>query len=476
MLSIIANIIYDFRKINYVGGINNRHAYALFLVFAVIFLIVAFKGLKTAQPGDENTYYFMGKLISEGKVPYKDFFLAHPPLHVYIVALFYNIFGFNIVILKLIPLALTFASAFLVFLIAKEKFGNAAAILSSALFLFSYSIMFDSVFSFGIEFSIFFIILGTYSLLIENNYIVSGLLFGLAGITRLLSLVPIAVILAYLLFSDSKKFLKILSIFLIVFLSTNAIFSLMFGGDYLVPVYKFHLLKNPQYKENFKEYFEVIKLNWVLFVSAAAFLLVKEKKPISMFASISLIYLAFMLVLRQFFAFYITIAFPFLALVGGYSIAKLFQYDMTTKLKIVVAAVFFLAFGWNLLSDSLFLQSTGFTGFDRGNDLVELINSKSNKDTLLFGDNSVVPLLALLTNKPIALDLVDTNNEVFLSGLKNIKAELDNLRGKDILFIVRSRQGISSFSEVRKFLNNNCDLLSSFHDRIEGDYLVYRCK
>ena len=101
--------------------------------------------------------------------------------------------------------------------------------------------------------------------------------------------------------------------------------------------------------------------------------------------------------------------------------------------------------------------------------------SNSDKNTILFGDDSVAPLLALLTNKRIALNFVDTNNQVFTSGIRDLSRILADLKGKDVLFIVRSDQGISYFGEVRAFLVRNCNFLSQFHDKMEGDYLVYRC-
>ena len=134
-----------------------------------------------------------------------------------------------------------------------------------------------------------------------------------------------------------------------------------------------------------------------------------------------------------------------------------------------------LIFAWNLAADVLFLEKVGFKGFERGKDLIEFINLVSDKETLLFGDDSVVPLLALLTDKKIAFDFVDTNNEVFLSGLADLGGMLDRLKGNDVLFMIRSRQGISYFNAVKWFLNQNCEFLSQFHDKTEGSYIVYRC-
>ena len=454
---------------------KNKSAYALFFIFVIVFIFIVLKGLSTPQPGDENVYYYMGKLITEGKLPYRDFFYAHPPLHIYLIALIYKIFGFNIVALKAVPLISTLISAFFIFKIAK-RFGNSEAVTASLLFLFSYGTMFNSVFSFGIDVATMFLVAGLYFLLNKSNGILAGLFFGLAGITRLLSLIPIFVIFAFSLLYNKKNFLKLLSGFFIVFLIINGLFALFLGNNYAEQAYKYHLLKSPDNRENFKEYADIINLNWILFASALLFIFVKGKKPINQFAIVSVAYLIFLILLKKIFGFYFIIAFPFLAVIGGYSVTRLFkQFNSVKKWKITIAILLLLVFIWNLASNAMFLEKIGFTGFERGMELIDFVNSASNKDTLLFGDDSVAPLLALATNKKIAFDFVDTNNQVFLSGLRDLNRVLADLRGKDIMFVIRSRQGISYFSEVKGFLNKNCDFLSQFHDKTEGSYLVYRC-
>ncbi|MBI2652187.1 glycosyltransferase family 39 protein [Candidatus Woesearchaeota archaeon] len=455
---------------------RNKIAYGLLFIFVAGFILIILKGLTISQPGDENVYYYMGKLINEGKIPYKDFFFAHPPLHLYLIALIYTLFGFNIVILKSIPLISVLIAAFFIFKMAKEKFGNAEAIVSSLLFLFSYSVMFNSAFSFGIDVATMFLVVGVYFLCNKDNYILSGAFFGLAGITRLLSLVPILVIFIIVLFSNKKNFLKLSSGFFIIFLPVNGIFTLLFGDNYVTPVYKFHLLKSFVSGENFREYSDIIKLNWVLFSSAILFTFVKDKKPIRMFVITSIIYLMLLMALKKIFGFYFVIVFPFLAIIGGYSIVRIFRaFNLSKKWCIFIIMMLSSVFVWNLASDIMFLEKIGFAGFERGKDLIDFINSVSNKETMLFGDDSAVPLIALMTNKKIALDFVDTNSQVFISGVRNLDKVLNDLKGKDILFIIRSTQGISYFNGVKDFLNKNCEFLSQFHDKIEGSYLVYRC-
>lgn len=455
---------------------KNKLAYGFFLLFVAAFILIVLRGLKTAQPGDENVYYYMGRLISEGKIPYKDFFYAHPPLHIYLIAFIYKIFGFNIVVFKFLPMLATMMSAFFVFKIAKEKFGSTEAIIASLLFIFSYGVMFNSVFSFGVDVATMFLAIGFYLLWNKNNYVLAGVLFGLAGVTRLLALVPIAIILVSTLLSNKKHFIKLSSAFLTIFLLVNGIFALLFGAQYLTPVYKYHTLKSFGYKENFKEYLDIIKLNWILFSSAFLLVFVKDKESIKFPLVISISYLIFLAALNKLFGFYFVVVFPFLAVIGSYNVAGIFRNpNLSKKLLVPVSVILLLVFFWNLLSDLMFLQKIGFSGFERGRDLADFIDSNSDKDTLLFGDDSVVPLLALMTGRKIASDFVDTNNQIFISGVKNLNEVLGSLKGKDTLFIVRSAQGLSYFDEVKSLLSKNCEFLSQFHDKTEGDYLVYRC-
>ena len=470
----MAKIIYYLMKFCYMLK-KDKLTYALFFLFVILLIFIASKGLEMLQSGDENVYFYMGKSITEGKAPYRDFFYAHPPLHIYIIAAVYKLFGFNIIALKLVPLVSVLISSFFIFKMAKEKFGNLEAIISSLLFIFSYGIMFNSVFSLGIMESTMLMTIGFYFLFNRNNCYLAGLFFGLAAVTRLLALIPIFVILFIILLSNRKKFVQLSSAFLIIFLAVNITFILIFGNDYINPVYRFHLMKNAGINQNLNEYLDIIKLNWILFLSALAFIFVKSKKPLNIFVITSLSYLIFLLALKRLFGFYFVVVFPFLAIIGGYSIANLYQeLKINNKFKNGIFLILILLFLWNLAADISFLQKRGFAGFERGNDLADFVTSNSNKNTLLFGDSSAAPLLALITNKKIALDFADTNDQVFSSRIVDINNVLDGIKGKDIMFIARDR-GISSLIEVRGFLNENCELSSTFYDKSEGNYLIYKC-
>ena len=113
---------------------DTEKSWILFPVIMVTFFAIEFKGLFLNVPGDEKVYYYMGKSLLEGNLPYQDFFNAHPPLHLIIIESIYKTFGFNIFILKLIPLLSIILSSFFLFKTMKEKFSYKEAISSQIFF------------------------------------------------------------------------------------------------------------------------------------------------------------------------------------------------------------------------------------------------------------------------------------------------------------------------------------------------------
>jgi len=81
-------------------------------------------------------------------------------------------------------------------------------------------------------------------------------------------------------------------------------------------------------------------------------------------------------------------------------------------------------------------KGTGFTTREQCRDF---ILRNSTEDDLLFGHVTTVPLLALLTGRDIALDMVDTNHMRFKAGLARIEEMFDRLAAQPRLkyFIIQ---------------------------------------
>ena len=77
---------------------NTRIVYfVIILVFLLIQLTIFFH---VFQLTDDFTYFYIGKSITDGSYPYKEIMAVHPPLHYYMMAVIYALFGANFFALK----------------------------------------------------------------------------------------------------------------------------------------------------------------------------------------------------------------------------------------------------------------------------------------------------------------------------------------------------------------------------------------
>ena len=59
----------------------------------ILFFILVKLTTLSFRFGDENVYFYMSQMILNGLIPHRDFFLADPPVFVYIMAFFKMLFG-----------------------------------------------------------------------------------------------------------------------------------------------------------------------------------------------------------------------------------------------------------------------------------------------------------------------------------------------------------------------------------------------
>jgi len=143
---------------------------------------------------DEMVYYQMGNVVSEGNIPYKDFFFSHPPLQIYLYAGIIKLFGTNIWILKCLTYLFQIGSAIFIFLIAKERYNEKIGLIATFLFLSSYDILAFGSYAIGLEIAVFFFMVSLY--LNNKRPFIAGMFFALSIMTRL-HLFPLGLILLF---------------------------------------------------------------------------------------------------------------------------------------------------------------------------------------------------------------------------------------------------------------------------------------
>ncbi len=435
----------------------------------ILFIAIEWKGLFHYDNTDENGYFYMSYLVSEGKLPYRDFFYAHPPVELLFGAVIFKLFGFSIFLLKLIPFSSIIGSAILLFLVTRNYFGDSSAILASSFFLFSYRVMAEATYFLGLNLALLFLMLGFY--FISKRPVLAGIFFALAGMTRLLVLVPVAVILAFMLIKNLKVFLKATVSFIAVFGVANLALSYL-SPDFILSVYKFHLLK-PSIEGNSAELLLGFIIQNPLLVAAALLAFLVWSNRLVLFAAASVFSILFLLSLSRIFNFYFLVALPFLAVVAGVSmdsVLKKISYN-----KYAIAAVV-LIFAVSAAISANQLLAFDFAEFSAGREMAEYVSANSAGSQFIFGDETSVPLVALLSKRKIMNDIVDTNDLVYLSGVRDLDAELEMIRNEKPRFvIIRPLYGIGALEGVKAFLDNNCRLEKHFKDPYWSDFLVYGC-
>jgi 4-amino-4-deoxy-L-arabinose transferase-like glycosyltransferase len=437
----------------------------------LMFVLIESKGLLHYDNVDENVYFYMGKLVSEGKMPYRDFFFAHPPLQVFVNAAIFKLFGFKLFLLKAVPLITTAISAVFVYKIMRKRFGASEALIAMVLFLFSYRVMLEATYALGMNLTTMFVIVGTYCVLC-NRHLTSGLLFGLAAITGLYSVVPAAVIAAFALMKNRKRFIRFATGFLAVFLAVNLFFIAIAGGKFIEMVYKYHLVKPETAGNTLQLFVQALRQNWLIFGSAALFVLVLSKK-LALPTAVSAAYILFLTQLSKIFSFYFVLLFPFLAMLGGYALVRAAKKVPHKKVLVIAfAAVVAVNAGYT----AHYLWTFDFVNFQSAKPMAGFVKENSAFSDEVFGDMTAAPLIALFSNRKIAFDMVDTNDMLFQSKMISLKETTSKIKqAKTKFVIVNQEYGIGSFKEFNAFLEKDCSYAKAFSDQYWGRFVIYDC-
>ena len=111
--------------------------YAGGLLVAAFYLVLKAYALN-AYAGDEHIYLYQAKLIADGYAPYRDFFMAHPPVQALLTAAIFKIAGYHFLLGRLLPVLVTLAGGVGVALLARRETGAIGAVAAMALALLAY--------------------------------------------------------------------------------------------------------------------------------------------------------------------------------------------------------------------------------------------------------------------------------------------------------------------------------------------------
>jgi len=462
-------------------------SWLIFIAAAIVFLAIKIPAAHYSI-SDENTYYKMGQLVAGGQVPYRDFFFAHTPLQAYVYGAVFKLAGFNLLLLKMISaLSMVVAAAF-VLAIAKDRLNAKIAAAASALFLFSYGTLLFSNFPTGAELAVPFVV-GAFYFFLRKKHFAAGVLAGIAtGIYQFSALAAAVFIMTAPIKGRNRKAVMMLFTGFAATLAAVALpFVLIAKGEFIRQTLLYHFQKPAEDVSKGAIFLRVVKTNALLFILAAIAIISRNraKTLVITTAAVAAAYLAAFPLMKTAFNYYLLYLLPFLAILAGYGIETAYIF-LSEKVKFTKGMAVAVVITVVLASATMAArQFTAYNAqdFPQAEDTSTYVRENSLPNQEIFGDDSTVPLISLLSGREIALNSADNNAMRYKSGESSMQATIEKLQEKmskkELRFILLRRIktetrtfdfGIGTVNDFMSFVDEKCTLAKEY-----GQMHVYDC-
>ncbi len=421
----------------------------------------------------------MADSLINGIGPYSDFFLADPPILVFFLAII-KYFTPNLLVFSAVPFILESITAFILFIILKNR-GNNFAWLAPLIYLFSFTIAATSDFLTGLQLTSLFIVLSIYYF-DKRRYIKTGFFFALSIFTKLYALPAFIGLLVYLyLNKEHRNLFRVIVGFTIVAL---AIFFYALYSDLwrFIEYVIIHHLNRPNGISKVEVLLFFLKKEWLIMSVGIIGAFIYRKR----FLFFPLIFsIIFLLLFKDLYYVYLGILMPFLVILGlqvtnqlslsvGY--LKKISYVLVL-LYIIIGGQYFLIYKDNFNKKGIFINAPEIAAY-----ILSI-----NNDVNLYGSHEIAPLIALMTDKKIINNVIDTNTQSFSSDAQNLMEISDNVAERGGYLIARAihypEQDVFDYGFEGYFdpdvFRKYCRRLKEFMD-MGGDatnqIVVYRCQ
>jgi len=433
-------------------------------VFFVIFVFIGLKLINlTARFGDHNVYFYMAKAVLDGSVPYRDFLLADPPLLVLILAGLRIIFGNFLLLYQILPVLFEAATAFLLFLLLKKQ-GNLFAFFVPLFYLFSFSVLAISDFLTGVQLVMLFSISGIFFWKKKMPFL-SGVFWAMACLIKLYAAPAFLGFVIYIFFEKNKKALfkfilgAVVPVVIIIapflFLALPQMFKQLIVLHFNRPaglnkfdVFSFFLLRE-----------------WLLIASAFLGIYFSRKREFFLPFFLTLI---FLLLFQDIYYAYFGSIVAYLVIFAIVFINWLWLKSEKSR---NVAIFLIIVYSIFILSSMGYYQSAfyNYNRFTNAQEVADFV--KTLPDNLdIYGSHEIVPLVALLSQRKIFGNYIETNSQAFAAGALNLEEVSEKAVKAGVFFIARitdfPEYNIKDFGYQGYFsqsvFEKNCQRIKSF--------------
>ena len=418
---------------------------------------------------DTNVYFYTALKLLTGKMLYKDIFFTNLPLFPYLSTIYLILSGKNILFYYFTSTLEVLLTSFFMYLILKRLAKNSiVATGGSILYLYSFMILATTDHQTGVFLASLFSVI-SYFFFIKNKYVLSGIFIGL---TLCLKAYFLPIFLAFVIDMVWEKWWKKLGLFFTGFTGMILLiigpFLFFTNGAFVIQTFGYSLHRSAGLSkwEIFSFFLNHDSSFFLLFV----FSLFNFKKDKFLFL-VSLFSLLFLILYQDVYYLYLNFSLPFpvFSLPYIYIYIEKFFHKKT-------AAIFFVII--TIASAIHFARYiNGFSTLGKIEDVDQLVTAVKNlKPRYLYGVDSLTPALAAETNVPLLDGVVDTNENIFRSGVLNKdKLTRDALEKKTIIVARGASYPAIGFEDDllegifdKEKINKNCKLLVTQPIHAEG--------
>ena len=443
-----------------------KKSYTKILIIIIILSLVLRLFLLHPTFSDENFYFNVGKNILEGKIPYKDFFFAHPPFQIYVLAFMFKVFGISFLVGKFLSLVASTLSVFLIYLILKELYDEKSGFFAALIFLITPTFLSFSTIGHGMWETLLFVLLSFY-LATKNKLNFAVVTFVIAILFRYLAVLylPFLIILLYF---RKQKFKTFLFWFFPTFIISIFLLFLIFGSNYVDQTVSYQLFSKV-YMSAFgvdMQYWNIGYFFLFLSLVSAVVAYANKDKVLLLLASMPLIAdMIILFSLKLFFYHYFLISLAFCII----SIGRVLTISKERIIKVFVSVILLLSILNNIPTIDFYLNPKYA---ERYYSMASFIENSISANDSIFGEPVATGYVSFVTNRRISSNYLDSYlRHLIFEGEEKVIENLKKDKPKIFIEIENYYLSNPSFS---KFILENYVLEREF----EGtpNYSVYRIK
>ncbi len=395
-----------------IGALLKRFRTGDWLGVAAIASFIIFKlSHLTFRFGDGDAYWYMLQAFIGGHLPYRDFFLADPPVFLLFLTVLKPFLGTHWLAYQALPIFLEALNAVLIYLLLRPL--TRLSWLSTPVYLFSFTILATSDFSTGVQLTVLFSLLAWY-MWQRGKPALTGGAWALSALTKLYAIPAMLGFFAYTLWRK-QPWPRVAG----AVLATGAVLLAYFfiaAPQGFIHAIILHQLHRPAGNAPGAVWLFFWQHEWALILLTLIAIFYQSRRALVWSLVLSALFFVFF---KDLYYLYFAYLIPSMVILGVLYIDRLWQVPSRRPLGIIVCVIL-------TLTSIIGVQAYRHTVMQQGRflnapEIAEYLKTQTAHD-VVYGSHEVAPLLALLSGKEIFDNHIDTNGQVFAAGTEDREA------------------------------------------------------